>query len=118
MSAPGCRRGVTRSDFTTVIENLTSRPNGPDIEPPEISWLRAYSNYLTPRLGIASADSWAAVAIFVRNLVLNWLIIIPIVCLVLLGLEADRDSLGTGSRMRERRRIVVRRSSCAGGSCL
>jgi hypothetical protein len=77
----------SRSDFSTVVANLTSRPNGPDIEPPEISWLRAYSNYLTPRLGIASADSWAAVAIFVRNLVLNWLVIIPLVCLVLLGLK-------------------------------
>ena len=76
-----------RCDFKTVIENLTSRPNGPDIEPPEISWLRAYSNYLTPRLGIASADSWAAVAISLRNLVLNWLVIIPVVCLVLLTLK-------------------------------
>jgi hypothetical protein len=76
-----------RCDFKTVIENLTGRPNGPDIEPPEISWLRAYSNYLTPQLGIASADSWAAVAISVRNLVLNWLVIIPVVCLVLLTLK-------------------------------
>jgi hypothetical protein len=77
----------SRSDFSTVIRNLTGRPNGPDIEPPEISWLRAYSNYLTPTLGITSADSWAAVAICVRNLILNWLVIIPIVCLVLLSLK-------------------------------
>ena len=77
----------TRADFPTVIKDLTRRPHGPDVEPPEISWLRAYSNYLTPQLGITSADSWAAVAIFVRNLVLNWLIIIPIVCLVLLALK-------------------------------
>ena len=73
----------SRSDFSTVIFNLTSRPNGPDIEPPEISWLRAYSNYLTPTLGITSADSWAAVAISLRNLILNWLVIIPVVCLAL-----------------------------------
>ena len=78
---------LKRNDFTTVIENLTGRPSGPDIEPPEISWLRAYSNYLTPRLGIVSADAWAAVAIFVRNLILNWLIIIPVVCLALLSLK-------------------------------
>jgi hypothetical protein len=76
-----------RSDFKDIVDNLTGRPNGPDIEPPEISWLRAYSNYLTPKLGIASADSWAAVAICLRNLVLNWLVIIPIVCLVLLTLK-------------------------------
>lgn len=77
----------TRDDFPTVIRNLIGRPDGGDVEPPEISWLRAYSNYLTPRIGIASADAWAAVAIIVRNLILNWLIIIPVVCLVLLGLK-------------------------------
>ena len=36
-----------RESFETVIGNLTDRPRGPDVEPPEISWLRAYSNYLT-----------------------------------------------------------------------
>jgi hypothetical protein len=76
-----------REDFPAVIRNLTSRPDGADVEPPEISWLRAYSNYLTPRVGVASADSWAAVAIYVRNLILNWLIIIPVVCVVLLVLK-------------------------------
>jgi hypothetical protein len=74
-------------DFPSLIRNLTGRPDGADVEPPEISWLRAYSNYLTPRIGIASADSWAAVAICLRNLVLNWLIIIPVICLVLLALK-------------------------------
>src|SRR5258708_5105090 len=75
------------SDFSAVIKDLTSRPKGPDIEPPEISWLRAYSNYLTPQLGVTSADCWGAVAIVIRNLILNWLVIIPIVCLVLLLLK-------------------------------
>jgi hypothetical protein len=78
---------LNRNEFDKVIENLTRRPSGPDVEPAEISWLRAYSNYLTPRLGIASADAWAAVAIFVRNLLLNWLIIIPVVCWTILSLK-------------------------------
>lgn len=77
----------SRNDFPTVVRNLIGRPDGGDVEPPEISWLRAYSNYLTPRIGIASADTWAAMAIIVRNLILNWLIIIPVVCLVVLGLK-------------------------------
>jgi len=59
----------------------------PEEESKEISWLRTYSNYLTPRLGLASADLWAAVAIFVRNLVLNWLVIVPPLCAVLLALK-------------------------------
>ena len=77
----------SREDFPAVIRKLTGRPDGADVEPSEISWLRAYSNYLTPRVGIGSADSWAAVAICVRNLVLNWLVIVPVVCLVLLTLK-------------------------------
>src|SRR5207245_2675944 len=39
-------------------------------EPEPITHLRSYSNYLTPRLGLLSADSWAFVAIIARNLIL------------------------------------------------
>ena len=76
-----------RASFHDIRTNLTSRPGGPDFEPPQISWLRAYSNYLTPRLGIGSADTWADVAIVVRNLVLNWFVIIPVVALAVLVLK-------------------------------
>jgi hypothetical protein len=76
-----------REKFPAMLANLVGRPLGPDVEPPEISWLRAYSNYLTPQLGITSADSWAAVAILLRNLLLNWLVIVPVLCLVVLGLK-------------------------------
>jgi hypothetical protein len=82
-----------RENYETVIEDLTGRPKGPDVEPASVSWLRAYSNYLTPTLGITSADSWAAVAICARNLILNWFVIIPVVCLVLLTLKL----IATGS---------------------
>ena len=51
ISALGCRLGVTHNDFPTVWQNLASRPDGPDVEPAEISWLRDYSNYLTPKIG-------------------------------------------------------------------
>ncbi len=77
----------TRNDFPTVWKNLAGRPEGPDVEPPEISWLRAYSNYLTPQVGIGSADTWAGVAIYVRNLVLNWLVIVPAAAVVLIILK-------------------------------
>ena len=52
-----------------------------------MSWLRAYSNYLTPRVGIGSADAWTAIAIYARNLLLNWLVILPVLCLALFGLK-------------------------------
>ncbi len=77
----------SRNDFPTVWKNLAGRPDGPDVEPPEISWLRAYSNYLTPRVGIFSADTWTGAAIFLRNLILNWLVIVPAVALVVLVLK-------------------------------
>ncbi len=74
-------------DFPKVWDGLTRRSDGPDVEPPEISWLRAYSNYLTPRLGVGSANSWTAVALYTRNLLLNWLVIVPALCLALLLLK-------------------------------
>ena len=77
-----------RNDFTTVWKYLAGRPEGPDVEPPEISWLRAYSNYLTPRIGLLSADTWSGIAIYLRNLILNWLVIVPAVAVVVLVLKA------------------------------
>ena len=58
-------------------KKLTNRRDRPENEPQEIAWLRAYSNYLTPKLGLGSADTWAAVALMMRNLLLNWLVILP-----------------------------------------
>jgi hypothetical protein len=37
----------------------------------EIHFLRDYSNYLTPRLGLLSADTWAAISTYLRNVILN-----------------------------------------------
>jgi hypothetical protein len=45
-------------------------------EPRPIRFLREYSNYLTPRLGLLGADTWTAVAIYLRNVFLNQLILI------------------------------------------
>lgn len=46
-------------------------------EPPEITGIRADSNYLTPRLGLLSADTWTVVALYIRNLLLNWVLFVP-----------------------------------------
>ncbi len=45
-----------------------------DAEPEPIGHLRAYSNYLSPKLGLYSADGWSLVGIFVRNLLANQLV--------------------------------------------
>jgi hypothetical protein len=53
-------------------------------EPIEIQHLRDYSNYLTPKLGLLRLDAWTLVATYFRNLVLNWLVLIPLLAGVLL----------------------------------
>jgi hypothetical protein len=40
--------------------------------------LRLFSNYLTPRKGLMSADTWRAATFVVRSLVLTWLILLPV----------------------------------------
>lgn len=44
-------------------------------EVPEIRFLRNFSNYLTPRKGLFSADFWTFLAIYLRNISLNLLIL-------------------------------------------
>ncbi|WP_217705700.1 patatin-like phospholipase family protein [Peristeroidobacter soli] len=65
-----------------VFQDLGGKPEQPvnplAPEPKPVDHLRAFSNYLTPRLGLFSADTWTAAAIFVRNLLLNWLVIVPL----------------------------------------
>jgi hypothetical protein len=78
---------INRLGFVEVWPKLVGVRERAEDEPPEIAWLRRYSNYLTPKLGLMSADSWTAIAISLRNLLLNWLIILPIVCLGLLVLK-------------------------------
>src|SRR5437867_4210396 len=46
--------------------------------------VRSYSNYLTPQLGVVSADTWTTIATYARNLLLNWLVLIPLLMAVLL----------------------------------
>ena len=53
-------------------------------EPEPVRHLRSYSNYLTPKLGLLSADTWTLVATVLRNLILNWLVLIPLIAAVAL----------------------------------
>jgi hypothetical protein len=49
-----------------------------------IHHLRLFSNYLTPRGGALSADTWRAVTVISRNVFLTWLVLIPILLAVVL----------------------------------
>src|SRR5262249_8283085 len=48
--------------------------------------LRLFSNYLIPRRGLLSGDSWSAIAYITRNIGLTWVILLPILlALMLMG---------------------------------
>jgi hypothetical protein len=48
-------------------------PDDPRVRP--IGFLREYSNYLTPSLGLLGVDTWTMIAIWMRNCFLNLLIL-------------------------------------------
>jgi hypothetical protein len=85
--------------LAAVMNQLAApRPKGaPDPQP--VRRLRAYSNYLSPVWGM-STDFFTLVATFLRNLVLHWLVLLPLIAAVLmlpriqlavLGSEPDRS---------------------------
>ncbi|MEO8035752.1 MAG: patatin-like phospholipase family protein, partial [Acidobacteriota bacterium] len=68
-----------------VSSELARPPQQPlTNEPQPLRHLREYSNYLTPRLGAGSGDTWTVAATYVRNLILNWLILVPLLLAVLM----------------------------------
>lgn len=62
---------------------LKTRPDPLSPEPRQVRNLREYSNYLTPAVGLFSGDTWAAAAIICRNLLLNWLVLLPLIAAVI-----------------------------------
>ena len=69
-----------------VTEELRRLPsNTQDPEPEPVKWLRRYSNYLSPRLGMMSVDSWTLLGAYLRNLTLNWLVLVPMLATVLMA---------------------------------
>jgi hypothetical protein len=63
---------------STALAGKEPPPSTLDPEPGSLTHLRNFSNYLSPRLGILSADSWTLVSIFSRNLLLHWLVAVPL----------------------------------------
>jgi hypothetical protein len=59
-----------------VQDEMREALQGTQSEPREIGWLRDYSNYLMLRPGYFSGDSWATIAIYLRNLWLNMALIV------------------------------------------
>ncbi len=76
---------IHRRSMAVVQEELAGegRRSPLSFEPETVFHLRSYSNYMSPRFGLLTADTWTLVAIFLRNLLLNWLVLIPLILGVL-----------------------------------
>lgn len=62
----------------TVVTQLNACAFPPVKGPDPVQHLREYNNYLSPKLGFFSADTWTLVATVARNMLLNWLVFIPL----------------------------------------
>jgi hypothetical protein len=45
--------------------------------PEEIQALRGFTNFLTPQVGLASPDTWTGITLWVRNVLVNWMLFLP-----------------------------------------
>jgi hypothetical protein len=70
--------GVVRTEAGNVPPKL-------EPEPPPLRFLRSYSYFLNPRSGLFSVDTWTWIGLYLRNLSLNWLAIVPLLLLVILA---------------------------------
>ena len=68
-----------KSCYSTVVAALagTTATTSGDPAPLTVRHLREYTSYLAPSLGL-SLDSWTLGAIYLRNLFVNWLMLLPI----------------------------------------
>src|ERR1035438_6881339 len=75
-----------RGSFAQVQNRLaTNRVHQEDDnEPREIRFLRVFSNYLTPKMGLVSGDTLAAAGIVLRNVLLNQLVLLTVLAALLL----------------------------------
>lgn len=84
----GVIRRYGRGDPCQIL-NLLSRPDQSpphDSEHDPIAFLRKFSSYLAPDLGLFSADAWVILIIWLRNIALNLTILFPFAAAITLAL--------------------------------
>lgn len=78
---------VQRAGYDNVEKELVDGPQSNATISP-LQHLRRYSSYLSPSAGLLSTDMLALVALYIRNLLLNWFVLIPILLLTIIALKA------------------------------
>jgi patatin-like phospholipase len=72
-------------DIWSVVPGLRrDAPKPAAGEPDPIQHLRDYNSYLSPSSGAFSSDVWTLIATVLRNIFLNWLVLIPLLAFVLI----------------------------------
>ena len=89
------RQGRTLEQAATHVQEALARSGG---EPTAVARLREDSNYLTPQLGVASPDTWTAIVLWLRNVLLNWLVLLPSLLIAVLVPNLYFDLLGAVSK--------------------
>jgi len=89
-----------------VEKRLRSAGDGPvpRSEPPEVQFLRKYSNYLTPKSGLFTADTWTLISTYVRNTMLNMTMLVAWMALLFL---LPRLVLLLVDELRDHQRTIV-----------
>ncbi len=82
------RKGLDEVEGQLALtgSKLPQAPDDPPTaaEPPEVAWLRRYSNYLAPRVGLTSVDSLTLLTTWLRNVSLNAIVIVGFLVTLLL----------------------------------
>jgi len=77
---------VQRRGYDAVCDDLLGKFKATAGSP--LKYLRRYTSYLTPSRGLFTADSLTIAALYLRNLFLNWLIVIPLVLTLIIAVKS------------------------------
>lgn len=80
---PTGAHGETYADYQEYLAQEEKSPGTSGQDP--ISFLRKYSNYLSPELGLLSSDTWVIGTIWLRNTILNQMILFLAVAAALMA---------------------------------
>ena len=107
-----------RSRYSDAVSQLaTSAPTSGDPEPEPIRHLREYTSYLTPKYGF-TLDTLTLGAIVGRNMILNWLTLVPaMICLLCLPEFLYIVSYGLPFAMQRDTRLVLASHAAGRAMC-
>ena len=75
--------GADRS-LLPPYQDRAGRSRVVDEEPSPVHHLRRFSSYLFPRFGFLTADTWTVIAIWLRNVSINMLMLLPLAMILVL----------------------------------